>query len=114
MTLQILSFYPINDDDARLYPAPNVTETEYIYDIRKKDETPTITNLDGVHLTVLTSYRGTNLYCAGKVTAYRINPTSSGGNGCYSMPPPGTEETVEFSTAGGRFRGQVIFCSDDV
>ena len=114
MTLQILSFYPIDDDANRLYPAPNVTETEYIYDIMKKDETSTITNLDGVRLTVLTSYRGTKLYCAGGVTVYRMSPTTFGANGFYSMPSPGTEETVEFSTAGGRFRGQAIFCSDDV
>jgi len=109
MNLQITSFYPIDSNENRLYPAPNVTETEYMYDIMKKDETPTITNLDGVHLTVLTSHRGTNLYCAGGVTVYRISPTSFGGNGHYSMPPPGTEETVEFSTANGRFRGQVCF-----
>lgn len=109
MTLQILSFYPIDCDDNRLYPAPNVTETEYICDITKKDETPTITNLDGVHLTVLTTHRGTMLYCAGNVTVYRIKPTTFGGNGYYEMPSPGTEETVEISTVNGRFRGQVIF-----
>jgi hypothetical protein len=112
MILQILSFSPA--DRGMLAPAPNVNEAEYIDDILKKDETPTITNLDGVRLTVLTSHRGTNLYCAGGVTVYRMSPTSFGGNGFYSMPPLGTEETVEFSTAGGRFRGQVIFCSDDV
>lgn len=111
MTLQILSFYPI--DQAMLAPAPNVTEAEYFSKILEKDETPTITNLDGVHLTVLTSHRGTVLYCAGGVTVYRVSPTSFGGNGMYSMPSPGTQETVDISTVNGRFRGQAIFCSDD-
>ena len=109
MTLQIMSFYPIDSNEAMLYSAPNVRESEYISEILKMDETPKITNLNGVHLTVLTSHRGTNLYCAGGVTIYRVNPTSFGGNGHYSTPPPGTEETVEFSTSGGRFRGQAIF-----
>jgi hypothetical protein len=107
MTLQILSFYPI--DQVTLAPVPNVTESAYFSEILEKDETPTITNLDGVHLTVLTSHRGTILYCAGDVTVYRISPTSSGGNGHYNMPLHGTEETVDFSTVNGRFRGQVIF-----
>jgi hypothetical protein len=111
MTLQILSFSPV--DWAMLAPAPNVTEAEYFSKILEKDETPTITNLDGVHLTVLTSHRGTVLYCAGGVTVYRMSPTSFGGNGHYSFPSPGTEETVEISTVNGRFRGQAIFCSDD-
>lgn len=107
MTIQILSFYPI--EHTMLSPAPNVTETEYIYNIMNKDETPTITNLDGVHLTVLTNHRGTNLYCAGGVTVYRLSPTTFGANGYYTMPSSGTEETVDFSTANGRFRGQVKF-----
>jgi hypothetical protein len=106
-TIQIISFYPI--DQGMLCPAPNVKETEYISDILQKDETPEITNLDGVHLTVLTSHRGTNLYCAGGVTVYRLSPDTVGANGYYSMPSPGTEETVDFSTVNGRFRGQAIF-----
>ena len=111
MNLQILSFSPA--DRAMLAPAPNVNEAEYIDGILKKDETPTITNLDGIHLTVLTSHRGTILYCAGGVTVYRMSPVSFGGNGHYSFPSPGTEETVEISTVNGLFRGQAIFCSDD-
>ena len=112
MTLQILSFYPI--DEATLAPTPNVSETEYFSEILKKDETPTITSIDGVHLKVMASHRGTVLYCAGDVTVYRVNPTTYGGNGMYAVPSPGTEETVEISTAHGRFRGQAMFCSDDV
>jgi hypothetical protein len=112
MTLQLLSFYPI--DHETLAPVPNVTESEYFSKILEKDETPTITNLDGVRLKALTSHRGTILYCAGDVTVYRVNPTTYGGNGMYALPSPGTEETVEISTANGNFRGQAIFCSDDV
>ena len=110
-TLQILSFYPI--DEAMLAPTPNVSETEYFLEILKKDETPKITNIEGVHLKVLTGHRGTVLYCAGGVTVCRISPTTFCGNGYYSMPSPGTEETVDFSTVNGRFRGQAIFCSGD-
>ena len=112
MALQILSVYPI--DQPTLAPVPNVTEAEYFSKILEKDETPTITNLDGVHLKVLTGHRGTILYCAGDVTVYRVSPTTYGGNGMYAMPSPGTEETVDFLTVNGMFRGQVIFCSDDV
>lgn len=108
MALQIMSFYPI--DDATLAPTPNVTETQYINDILNNDDnTPVITNLDGVHLNVLVNHRGTLLYCAGQVTVIRSSPTTFGGNGYYTMPSPGTEETVEFSTVQGRFRGQVRY-----
>ena len=105
MTLQILSFYPI--DHETLAPVPNVTESEYFSKILEKDETPVITDLQGVHLKVLTGHRGTVLYCAGDVTVYRVNPTTYGGNGMYAVPSPGTEETVEISTAHGRFRGRL-------
>jgi hypothetical protein len=107
-----MSFYPI--DQVSLSPVPNVNETEYFSEILEKDDTPVITNLNGVHLTVLTTHRGKVLYCAGGVTVYRISPTSSGGNGHYNMPPHGTEETVDFETVNGRFRGQIIFCLGDV
>jgi hypothetical protein len=107
MTLQILSYYPI--DENMLGPTPNVTETEYILEVTKNDETPRITNVEGVHLKVLTSHRGTILYCAGGVTVSRVSPNTTSGNGYYAMPSPGTEETVHFSTANGRFRGQAIF-----
>jgi len=109
MSLQILSFYPLDAENAYLHATPNVNESEYIREFLSKDETPTITNLNNGPLTILAHHRGSNLYCAGRVTVYRTNPTTFGGNGYYTMPPPGTEETVEFSTAGGRFRGQVIF-----
>jgi len=109
MTLQILSFNPIAMNEGMLAPTPNVSEAEYFSEILKKDETPRITNIDGVHLKVLTGHRGTVLYCAGGVTVYRVSPTTFCGNGYYSMPSPGTEETVDFSTANGRFRGQAIF-----
>ena len=112
MALQILSVYPI--DQQTLAPVPNVTEAEYFSKILEKDETPTITNMYGAHLKLLADHRGTVLYCAGDVTVYRVNPTTRGGNGMYAMPSPGTEETVEFSTVNGMFRGQVIFCSSDV
>jgi hypothetical protein len=109
MSLQILSFYPLDGDEAHLHATPNVNESEYIREFLAKDETPTITNLNNGPLTIITHHRGSNLYCAGRVTVYRLSPITFGGNGYYTMPSPGTEETVEFSTAGGRFRGQVIF-----
>jgi hypothetical protein len=107
MALQITSFTPIEDN--MLAPTPNVSETEYFSEILKKDETPRITDVEGVHLKVLTSHRGTVLYCAGGVTVFRVNPGTFCGNGHYVMPSPGTEETVHFSTPNGRFRGQAIF-----
>jgi len=102
-----MSFSPI--DENILGPTPNVTETEYILETTKNDETPRITNVEGVHLKVLTTHRGTILYCAGGVTVSRVDPKTSSGNGYYAMPSPGTEETVHFSTPNGRFRGQAIF-----
>jgi hypothetical protein len=107
MALQILSFSPI--DDNMLAPTPNVTETEYILEVTKNDETPRITNVEGVRLKILTTHRGTVLYCAGGVTVFRVSPDTISGNGYYAMPSPGTEETVHFSTPNGRFRGQAIF-----
>jgi L-aminopeptidase/D-esterase-like protein len=107
MALQITSFTPIEEN--MLAPTPNVSETEYFSEILKKDETPRITDVEGVHLKVLTSHRGTVLYCAGGVTVFRVNPGTFCGNGYYAMPSPGTEETVHFSTPNGRFRGQAIF-----
>jgi len=107
MTLQILSYSPI--DDNILGPTPNVTETEYILEVTKNDETPRITNVEGVRLKILTTHRGTILYCAGGVTVSRVSPNTTSGNGYYAMPSPGTEEMVHFSTPNGRFRGQAIF-----
>ena len=71
MEVHVLSLAPIQVN--LLAPAPNVTETEYYSAILKEDTSPTITDykdLMASPLKVLTSHRGTVLYCNGRATVY--------------------------------------------
>ena len=95
-----------------LAPTPNVSETMYITDILKQDTTPRISNFTDATLTILTSYRGWILYCAGDVTVERHSPhpSANGGNGLVSLPAEnGAEEDVYITSSAGKFCARVRF-----
>jgi hypothetical protein len=83
----------------------------YIKDILDKDITPPITNFTESPLTILTSYRGWSLYCAGGVTIHRYNPHPSAthGNGYVSRAESGAEEDVCLMSSVGKFKARVRF-----
>ena len=110
MKVTVLSTVPIDPtEQGALGPAPNVTETDYIWNLLRQDQTPPITDLMEAPIEVITDYRGVMLYCAGGVGVHRTNPTTDGGNGLTSPPPPGTEENVVISSPQGRFKARVRF-----
>ena len=110
MKVTVLSAILIDPiEPSALGPAPNVTETEYIWNLLRQDRTPSITDLMEAPIEVITDYRGVMLYCAGGVDVHRTNPTTGGGNGLTSPPPPGTEENVIVSSPQGRFKARVRF-----
>ena len=110
MKVTVLSAVPIDPIElGALGPAPNVTETETIWALLKQDQTPPITDLFAAPIEVITNYRGVMLYCAGGVGVHRTRPTTSGGNGLTSLPPPGSEEDVIVSSPQGRFNARVRF-----
>jgi len=108
MKVTVLSAVPIDPaEPSALAPAPNVTETEYIWNLLRQDQTPPITDLFAAPIEVLTNYRGHMLYCAGGVGVHRIDPKTDGGNGMMCLPPPGMEEDAIVSSPQGRFRARV-------
>lgn len=92
-----------------LMPAPSLADWDYIYDIIKRDTTNPITDLMAQPLEVLTTYRGSLLYCGGGVTVHRIDPKSQSGNGLVSMPGVGIEEDVHINTVVGNYAARVRF-----
>jgi len=82
-----------------LCPAPNVQETEAIYNILSKDTSPRLEvepgKLINASLKILTGYRGSLLYLEGGLNIFRFEPKTLYGNGYTSPPTVGLIETVK-------------------
>ena len=110
MKFTVLSTVPFDPtEQMRIEPVPNVAELEYIVNLISQDQTPPITDLMAVPIEVITDYRGVLLYGTGRVNVYRNAPTTGGGNGLTSLPPPDTEENVFIASHQGRFNARVRF-----
>ena len=94
---------------APLAPAPNVTECVYIWEMIQARQKDPITDLMAGSIEVLADYRGVMLYCEGRVTVHRTQPTTSGGNGCVCLPAAGVEEDVNISADQGHFNARIRF-----
>lgn len=109
MHLTVLSLAP--SEPIGLAPSPSVSDVEHIIECRNAHQVPDITDLMAAPITILTTYRGWNLYCEGDVTVYRSNPLSQGANGYAGMPVAGTTEDVKIGTSAGWFNCSVRYDS---